>query len=290
MDQGQRVDQLIAEKEEISRALVKKFKDALRINNSPAKLSQKVKEGDAITFSYEKEITVHHLEPEDIPVPILYEDEYLLVANKPRGMVVHPAKGNWSGTLVNALYSHLQTQNEEDLRPGIVHRLDKETTGVIVIAKDYDTQEKLSKLFRKRRVEKVYHALVEGFMQRTVDEIIEPIGRHSKNRLKFTVDELHGKKAHTRFKLLREAGPVSWLEVNILTGRTHQIRVHLSHLGHPIVGDGLYGSRFREFPMCLIAKKIGFEHPFTKEYCEFEIELPDFFTETLAHFQEKGSK
>jgi 23S rRNA pseudouridine1911/1915/1917 synthase len=284
---GKRIDIVIPERyKEIHRNLVKKYKDNLLVNQKPVKLSYLVKNNDLIEFNYHHEIEIHHLEKEDIPVPIIYEDEYLLIINKPYGMVVHPAKGNWSGTLVNALYAHLSPQDleGEDLRPGIVHRLDKDTSGLMLFAKNSKTQEQLAGLFADKKVLKVYQALVKGYMKQSKAMIDTPIGRHPKNRLKFTIDLLHGKECLTEYRVLKEYRNASLLEITLHTGRTHQIRVHLSSLKNPIIGDKLYSTIFHENPMCLVSKKIGFTHPVTKKWLEQEIPLPDYMNTVIAQF------
>ncbi len=286
-DNGNRIDSVLADKKEgLSRALIKKFKEHLLLNGKNVKLSHKVREKDQISIEYKLEIIVRELKPEKLDIPIVYEDEHLMVVNKPFGMVVHPAKGNWSGTVINGLYSHLKMESGEDLRPGIVHRLDKGTSGLLVVAKDLEAQQKMMKLFRKRRVLKIYHTLVSDFLKYSQGEIDLPILRHPKNRMKYTTSE-EGKASLTEYKLIKEFKKGSWLEINLHTGRTHQIRVHLSAIGNPVVGDKLYGSNFNQYPLCLVAKKIGFEHPIFKEYMEWEIELPHYFNKVIKEFEAK---
>lgn len=284
---GLRVDQFLAQELEISRALVKKFKEKLFVNDINVKLNYKLKQEDVITFSYEIEIQELNIEAEDIDVPIVYEDESLLVANKPFGMVVHPAKGNWSGTLVNALYSHLQKSSDKDIRPGVVHRLDKETSGLIVMAKNILVQEKLSALFKNREVKKVYYALVEGYLRKVKDYIDLSLGRHPKNRLKYAVDPLRGKDALTEYELVKEYEKASLLRVQIHTGRTHQIRVHLAHIGNPVIGDKLYSRRYANKRMCLLARELSFIHPITKEEMKFKVDIPEYFNRVIQFFDKK---
>lgn len=287
-DQGKRADALLAEKfPQFSRSLLAGFKDSFTINGKPGKFSHKVKAGDTLSIQAEKVIQLHHVEPEAIPVPIVYEDEHVLVVNKPYGMVVHPAKGNWSGTLVNAVYGHLTIDSDEDLRPGIVHRLDKDTSGLMVIAKNLDAQHHLMDQFAERTVLKIYHALVLGYLKYSVGEMNGPLARHAKNRLKYAVDFENGKEAFTEYKVLKQFEKASLVELTLHTGRTHQIRVHLAHEGAPIIGDKLYNRKFHEYPMCLISKKLGFTHPATEEWMEFEIDYTEDFEKTLKIFQDK---
>ncbi|OHD07831.1 MAG: hypothetical protein A2Y41_13555 [Spirochaetes bacterium GWB1_36_13] len=279
---GQRIDAYLSSVyPEIPRTLIKKYQDFLFLNGKKVKLSAKMKENDRILFSYKKEIEVKNLTQEEMDIPIVFEDDYLIVVNKPAGMVVHPAKGNWSGTLINGLYSHLNIEAQEgDLRPGIVHRLDKETSGLLLIAKDRETQEKLSQEFKERTIIKIYHALVWGFMRNSSGMIDLPIARHPKERKKFHVSEL-GKESLTEYKVLKEFEKTSFLEIRLHTGRTHQIRVHLAHLGHPVVGDKIYSRRAFQDPMCLNASRLEFLHPVTGKKVSFEVPLPEDFQKTM---------
>lgn len=201
---------------------------------------------------------------EDIPVEILYEDEYLLVIDKPKDMVVHPSLGHHTGTLVNAILNHVREEDREgDERPGIVHRLDKGTTGVIIVAKDRKTQEALSRQFQDRNVEKVYRAVVEGVLKEDTGVVEGDIGRHPRERQKMALVSKHGRYSLSRFAVIERLEGFTYVEVYPKTGRTHQIRVHLSHIGHPIVGDELYGKRARRLadrPL-LHAHRLAFDHP-----------------------------
>ena len=213
--------------------------------------------------------------PQDLPLDILYEDEFLAAINKPPGMVVHPAPGQWQGTVVNALLARWGWQESVgSLRPGIVHRLDKDTSGVLLVAKDSRTQERLSTQFKERQVRKMYIAVVVGRFAQPTGEIRLPIGRHPVERKKMSVHGREGRAAVSRYHMVAEVGGVSLVRLFPETGRTHQLRVHLAALGHPIVGDVLYGTpgRFRALPLALRAfprqalhaREIGFHHPVTQ--------------------------
>ena len=223
---------------------------------------------------------------EDIPLEILYEDADLAVVVKPRGMVVHPAAGHPDGTLVNALLARLDSLGGigGELRPGIVHRLDKETSGLMLVAKNDETQEALSRMLKDREIEKHYRALAEGRFKEPEGEIDAPIDRSKKDRKKMAVDP-EGRPAVTRWKVMAEGNGCTLLDVHILTGRTHQIRVHLKSIGHPVCGDELYGFEKGVKVPCLMlhAYSLEFEHPRTGEKMQFTAELPEDFVKGLKN-------
>ena len=274
----------------LTRSQIKRLIEEGRVlvNGRPAKPSLPVRGGEEIRVFIPPPREVS-LEPEAIPIDILYEDEYLIVVNKPAGMVVHPGAGVYSGTLVNALLHHCKDLSGVGgyLRPGIVHRLDKDTSGVMVVAKDDMTHTALSGQFKERKVKKVYLALVWGEVEEggVVDL---PIGRHPSQRKKMSVRTRKPRHALTRYTVMERLGPFTLLEVRPETGRTHQIRVHLSAIGHPVVGDKVYG-RGRVSSLdpslrralrslrghCLHAFRIGFYHPGLGKFVEFEAPLPE---------------
>jgi 23S rRNA pseudouridine1911/1915/1917 synthase len=220
-------------------------------------------------------------EPEDIPLDILFEDDDLLVINKPAGMVVHPGAGNMSRTLVNALLAHCRTLSGigGKERPGIVHRLDKETSGCLVVAKNDLAHQELSRQFAERTVEKVYLALVAGTMRKSHGVIDAGIGRHPKHRQRMAVNKERGRSARTDYRVVRSSGGISLVECVLHTGRTHQIRVHLHHLGHPVLGDKVYGrQRTPEFPRQMLhAWKLAFSHPRNGKRLSFKAPIPSDF-------------
>ena len=241
-------------------------------------------------------------EPQDIPLDIVYEDQYLLVINKPVGMVVHPAPGNPDGTLVNALLAHCGSELSGiggELRPGIVHRIDKDTSGLLVVAKDDITHRGLSEQMATHGVSRVYHALVNGGFREMRGTVDAPIGRHPVDRKKMAVirDPRHSaKEAVTHYEVMEEFGPITYLKLELETGRTHQIRVHMASLGHPLLGDILYGGGRTPFEkahapylhgQCLHAKELSFIHPITKEQMHFECPLPQDFLHLLHILHEK---
>jgi 23S rRNA pseudouridine1911/1915/1917 synthase len=218
-------------------------------------------------------------QPEEIPLQILFEDDDLLILNKPAGLVVHPGAGNPSHTLVNALLHHCPNLSGRggQQRPGIVHRLDKETSGCLVVAKNDTTHRELARQFAGREVTKIYLALVTGTLKRCHGTIAAPIGRHPVQRKKMQVDSRRGREARTDYRVLQSLGTVSLVECVLHSGRTHQIRVHLHHLGHPVIGDSLYGGRGVAPRQMLHAWKLGFTHPRTKEQMLFEAPIPEDF-------------
>jgi 23S rRNA pseudouridine1911/1915/1917 synthase len=220
------------------------------------------------------------LRPEAIPITFLFEDEFLAVVNKPVGLVVHPGAGQVDGTLVNALLHHCTTLSGigGEFRPGIVHRLDKETSGCLVIAKNDEVHHRLSRQFANREVDKIYLAICRGIFRQKSGDIREPIGRNPLHRKKMAVTA-KGRDAHTRFEVIKEVRDNSVVLCRLLTGRTHQIRVHLLHLKHPILGDGLYGTRASAGRLMLHAWRLGFRHPVTQNWMEFRAEVPQEFVE-----------
>ena len=284
-EDGKRIDAYVAEKMDISRVNVQRLieENKLLVNGKSVKPSYKVKLGDEISIEKEepKEIEI---KPENIPIPILYEDNDIIVVNKPKGMVVHPANGNWEGTLVNAIMAICKDSLSGiggEIRPGIVHRLDKDTSGVIVIAKNDKAHINLSEQIKNHEVEKTYIALVRGIVKANEATIDMPIARSTSDRKKMAVSE-KGKKAVTHFKVLKRYSKYncSLLEVKIETGRTHQIRVHLAQIGYPIIGDSVYSKGSNIWGIegqCLHAISLKFHHPVTGKEIFIEAPLPEYF-------------
>jgi len=293
-DVHQRLDVYLSEKDlDLSRSWIQRLISSgkIRVNDSVVKPSYKIRTGDRIEVTIPKPRPLK-VEPEKISLNILYEDRDLIVVNKPRGMVVHPGAGVFSGTLVNALLYHCKDLLGIGgaLRPGIVHRLDKDTSGVLVVAKNDFTHLALSKQFKERSVNKRYIALVKGRVLREEGKIKAPIGRHPVRRKKMAAGLRRAREAVTGYRVLERFEDFTLLEAAPETGRTHQIRVHLSHIGHPIVGDAKYGGRITGYRLqatgykeavvslqgqALHAQTLGFVHPRTKEYMEFNAPLPE---------------
>lgn len=278
-----RIDAFVAENTEYSRVAVQRLIDEQKIlvNGKPTKSSYKVQKGDEIKIEkvVAKEIS---LEAQEIPIDVLYEDDDIIVINKPKGMVVHPANGNPDGTLVNAVMAICKDSLSGiggEIRPGIVHRLDKDTSGVIIVAKNDKAHINLSEQIKNHEVEKTYIALVRGSIPENEATINMPIGRSTKDRKKMAVTK-SGKNAVTHFKVLKRHNNYTLLEVKIETGRTHQIRVHLAEIGFPIIGDGVYSNGKNEWGVegqCLHAKSIRFKHPITQKEMLIEAPLPEYF-------------
>ena len=284
---GIRLDAYLAEKLELSRAFVKKMFDEnkLLVNNKEPKASLKVKEGDIIEYEL-PEIKELSAKAQDIPLEIVYEDDYLLVINKPVGMVVHPAPGNPDNTLVNAVMSHcegrLSTINSV-IRPGIVHRIDKDTSGLLVVAKNDEAHQGLAEQFAVHIITRIYTAIVNGHFKNSQGIVDAPIGRHGGDRKKMAVTAKNSKNAVTHFNVIEEFEGYSLVKCRLETGRTHQIRVHMSYTGHPLLGDSIYGDRNKMgiSHQMLHAGVLGFNHPITKEYMEFESKLPEEFEKII---------
>ena len=292
-DVGKRIDAYLAENTEFSRANVQRLieNENIKVNGKKVKVSYKIQKDDEILIEYEepKEIS---LKAQDIPVDVLYEDNDIIVVNKPKGMVVHPANGNPDGTLVNAVMAICKDSLSGiggEIRPGIVHRLDKDTSGVIIVAKNDKAHINLSEQIKNHTVEKTYIALVKGFVKENEATINMPIGRSTKDRKKMAVNK-NGKNAVTHFKVIERFRNYTLLEVKIETGRTHQIRVHLSEIGYPIVGDTTYSNGKNEWGIegqCLHAKSLRFKHPINGKEMFIEAPLPQYFEDVISELKNR---
>ncbi len=287
-ESGKRIDKYISEKLDLTRSRVQKLIDdgMVTINGNVAKSSAKVNEGEVLSVEI-PELKPLEIVPEEIPLNILYDDDDVIVIDKPKGMVVHPANGNYTGTLVNAIMSkfgdNLSGINGV-IRPGIVHRIDKDTSGVLVIAKNDKAHLKLAEQLKEHSMTRVYVAVVRGKLKEKVGTIDAPIGRNPKDRKKMGV-VANGKRAVTHYKVIKELDDCSVIEVRLETGRTHQIRVHMSYIGHPLLGDSVYSNGKNKYGFvgqALHAKILGFIHPSTGEYMEFSSNLPEEFERLLA--------
>lgn len=300
-----RIDKYLMDKCSFSRNQIKKLinnKDIL-VNGKSTKASYMVKDGDLIQLkediSFDREVL-----PENIPLDIIYEDEYLLVVNKPSGMVVHPGSGNYSGTLVNALlykYGDNLSNINGDIRPGIVHRIDADTSGLLLVAKTNEAHESLAKQIGEKSVIRKYIALVYGVIEEDTATIDAPIGRDINNRKKMCVTSINSKDAVTHIRVLERYDNATLIECKLETGRTHQIRVHMAYIGHPVVNDMVYGhkkiyekvikentnmvDKYINFGQMLHAKEIGFAHPITGEKMDFQVDPPKEFNEILAMYK-----
>ena len=291
---GYRLDKLIPEIDnEITRTAAQKMIDDgnVLVNGIKQKSSYKVNLNDDITINKTEPVETS-IEAQDIPVPIIYEDNHLIVVNKPKGMVVHPANGNLDGTLVNAILSICKGSLSGiggEIRPGIVHRLDKDTSGILVIAKNDKAHLNLSEQIQNREVTKKYIALVRGIIPENEATIDMPISRSNKDRKKMAVNK-DGKKAVTHFKVIERYDKYTLLDIKIDTGRTHQIRVHMAEIGHPLIGDEVYSNGKNDFGVkgqMLHAKSLEFTHPVTGQKMYFEAELPEYFKEIINKLNNK---
>lgn len=293
LNEGTRLDSYIATVDNsLSRMTVKKLiaEEKVTVNGRLQKNSYKVKNGDVIELE-EPEVKTVDIVAQDIPIDIVYEDNDIIVVNKPKGLVVHPANGNWDGTLVNAIMAKCKDSLSGiggEIRPGIVHRLDKDTSGLLIIAKNDKAHLNLSEQIKNREVKKIYYALVRGVVPENDATINMPIARSLKDRKKMAVDK-NGKEAITHFKVIKRFEKYTLLEVKIDTGRTHQIRVHLSQIGYPVVGDEVYSNGKNEFGVhgqLLHAKSLDFKHPVTGKELHLEAEIPEEFANVLKRLED----
>ena len=284
---GERVDKfLAAQLDGLTRSGIQKLITAgsVLVGGKPADKNYKLRSGDVVDVTI-PDPEVLDVRPQDIPVDIVYEDDSLLVVNKPKGMVVHPAAGNPDGTLVNALLYHCDGRLSSIngvIRPGIVHRIDKQTSGLLMVAKTDKAHNCLAQQIKEHSFTREYQAILTGRLKEKSGTINAPIGRSKYDRKKMCVTQLNSKEAVTHYEVLEEFGQYSLVKFRLETGRTHQIRVHSAYIGHPVLGDDVYGKPFQGLEgQCLHAKKIGFVHPETEEYMEFDSELPQYFTAVL---------
>ena len=286
----ERVDSFLAKELNISRSKVQKLikQGLVTVNEKVVSSNYIVKCGDFISVNDDLDYEIS-VEAEDIDIDVVYEDSDLLVINKASGMVVHPAPGHYSHTLVNALLYRFQISGGEKYRPGIVHRLDKDTSGLMMVATGEKTHEKLSRMIANKEVERHYLAIVDGVIKHDTGTIDAPIGRDANNRQKMAVTDVHGKEAVTHFRVLETFSNHTLVECILDTGRTHQIRVHMAYIGHPVSNDPLYGrGKSTEFGQMLHSKSIKFKHPTTGKELFFEVEPPKEFLEKLEKLRENG--
>lgn len=275
-----------------SRTYVQKLIDdgMVDVNGKKIKTNYKLKIDDEISVCIPQPEKLD-ISAENIQIDVLYEDEDIIVVDKPKGMVVHPAVGNYSGTLVNALMGYCGDELSDIngvIRPGIVHRIDKDTSGVLVVAKNNIAHERLSAKLKEHDIKRIYVAVVEGVLREESGKIDAPIGRHPVERKEMCVNTKNGRRAVTYFKVLERFENATYVEVTLETGRTHQIRVHMSYIGYPIIGDKVYGRKKQKYDIdgqALHARILGFLHPITNEYMEFEAALPEYFDNLLKELR-----
>lgn len=282
-EESLRIDSYLAQKLELSRSKIQKLikEDLVTVNDKTVNANYLVKQNDKIEIKDELNYEIN-IEPEDIPLDIVYEDDDLLIINKKSGMVVHPAPGHYTGTLVNALLYRFNLTSGEKNRPGIVHRLDKDTSGLMLVAKNEFTHEKLSEMISKKEVERKYLAIVDGLIKHETGTIDAPIGRDIADRQKMAVTDVNAKDSITHFRVLERFDNNTLIECILETGRTHQIRVHLAYIGYPVNNDPAYGrGKATEFGQMLHSKSIKLKHPRTGKELFFEVEPPQEFKEKL---------
>lgn len=290
-ENNERIDQYLSSKLDLSRSKIQKLikNNQVLLNGKTINSSTLVHIDDEIVINDNLTFSTT-IEKENIPLDIVYEDDYLLIINKVSGMVVHPAPGHYSNTLVNALLGKFALSHKEDIRPGIVHRIDKDTSGLLVVAKNDEVHDKLSAMIKNKEVERKYIALVDGVIKHETGTIDAPIGRDTKNRQKMMVTDINAKEAVTHFKVLKRYDKHTLIECKLETGRTHQIRVHMNYIGFPIVNDPVYGrsKKTTSFGQLLHSYSIKFIHPITKQEIFYEIDLPKEFKQIIENITTKN--
>ena len=297
-DAGIRIDRYLSDQyQEFSRSYLQKLlkDEAVLVSGKPVKSNYKVNAGDNIELSM-PEAVEPEIEAEELDLDVLYEDKDIIIINKPKGMVVHPAAGHYSGTLVNGLMAHCR----QDLsgingimRPGIVHRIDMDTTGVLIACKNDMAHNSIAEQLKEHSITRKYYAIVHGILKDDEGTINAPIGRHPVDRKKMSINEKNGREAITHYRVLERFQQFTYVECQLETGRTHQIRVHMASIGHPLLGDAVYGpakSPFRLQGQTLHAGVLGIIHPRSKEYMEFTAPLPDYFEELLRKLRGSAAK
>lgn len=289
-DKGKRLDVFLNDAlEDMSRSALQKLieKNEILVNGAPVNKNYKLRTDDKISVNIPEPENID-IKPENIPLDILYEDNDLIVVNKPQNMVVHPAPGHYSGTLVNALMYHCGNELSGIngvLRPGIVHRIDKDTSGVLVAAKSEAAHKGLAEQLAVHSMKRVYNAIVYNSFKEESGTVDKMIGRSANDRKKMAVLQRGGRNAVTHYRVLQKLGKFTLLELKLETGRTHQIRVHMAHIGHPLLGDAVYGPKKQPYNLIgqvLHAKTLGFVHPITGEYMEFDTPLPQYFNKLIV--------
>lgn len=293
-DADSRIDRYLAQQmPDQSRSFLQKLirEEQITVNGRPVKANYRLQPEDQVLVIV-PDPQLPDILPENIPLDILYEDSDVLVINKPKGMVVHPAAGHYTNTVVNAVMYHCQgnlSGINGVMRPGIVHRIDRDTTGAIVICKNDQAHQSLAQQLKEHSITRSYRAIVWNNLKEDEGTVDRPIGRHPVDRKKMAVNEKNGKTAVTHYRVLERFGRFTYIECRLETGRTHQIRVHMASIGHPLLGDDVYGPSgkqpFRLQGQCLHAMTLGFLHPSTGEYVEFEAPLPEYFTQLLKNFR-----
>lgn len=294
---GERLDRFAAQMSGLTRSAVQSLADdgAVTVNGKKAPKNYRLRSGDEVAVAV-PEPTVYEAKPENIPLDIVYEDADLLVVNKPKGMVVHPAAGNYDGTLVNALLYHCHDLSGINgvLRPGIVHRIDKDTSGLLIVAKNDRAHQGLAEQIKVHSFTRIYEAIVYGRLRDDSGTVNAPIGRHPTKRKQVAVTPVNSKPAVTHYEVIArydgntKHGAFTHVRLRLETGRTHQIRVHMASIGHPVVGDAVYGPDAYQKELhgqCLHARTIGFVHPVTGAYLEFTSDLPPYFKDFLAYIE-----